>query len=95
MEILTKENLVGAKAAPTAISRTFTLLLREPGFLSKDLLLPPRLRWKIVRRWGRGSKPDPEYFGGFQRGVFVRGGNLNNWGGARTGCNNYFCVKSL
>ena len=20
------------------------------------------------------------------------GGNLNNWGGARTGCNNYFCV---
>ena len=27
-------------------------------------------------------------FGGFQRGVFVRGVNLNNWGGARTGCNN-------
>ena len=26
--------------------------------------------------------------GGFQRGVLVRGANLNNWGGARTGCNN-------
>ena len=26
---------------------------------------------------------------GFRKGVFVRGGgNLNNWGGARTGCNN-------
>ena len=25
---------------------------------------------------------------GFQRGVFVRGEDLNNWGGARTGCNN-------
>ena len=24
---------------------------------------------------------------GFQRGVFVRGGDLNNWGRARTGCN--------
>ena len=29
MEILTKENLAGAKTAPTAISRTFTLLLRD------------------------------------------------------------------
>ena len=28
MEILTKENLVGAKVAPTAISRTFTPLLK-------------------------------------------------------------------
>ena len=32
MEILTDENLVGAKTAPTAISRTFTPLLRETRF---------------------------------------------------------------
>ena len=25
------------------------------------------------------------------KGAFVRGGNLNNWGRARTGCNNYVC----
>ena len=30
METLTKENLVGAKTAPTATSRTFTPLLRDP-----------------------------------------------------------------
>ena len=29
MEILTKDNLVGAKTAPTAVSRTFTPLLNE------------------------------------------------------------------
>ena len=32
MEILTKESLVRAKTAPTAISRTFTPLLRETRF---------------------------------------------------------------
>ena len=32
MEILTKENLVGAKTAPTAVSRTFTPLVRETRF---------------------------------------------------------------
>ena len=32
MEILTKENLVGAKTATTAVSRTFTPLLRETRF---------------------------------------------------------------
>ena len=32
MEILTKENLVGAKTAPTAISRTFTPLVRRIRF---------------------------------------------------------------
>ena len=26
----------------------------KPGLLSRDSLLPPRTRWKIVRRWGRG-----------------------------------------
>ena len=38
-EILTKENLVGAKIAPTAVSRTFPPLVRGgkvSGFLSKD-----------------------------------------------------------
>ena len=38
MGILTKDNLVGAKAASTAISRTFTLLLQ--GKPSQDLPLP-------------------------------------------------------
>ena len=32
MEILTKENLVGAKIVPTAVSRTSTPLLRETRF---------------------------------------------------------------
>ena len=32
MEILTKEDLVGAKTAPTAVSMTFTPLLREIRF---------------------------------------------------------------
>ena len=54
METLTKENLVGAKTAPNAISSTFTLLLRKPGLLSKDSLLPPRIRWNIGRRLGVG-----------------------------------------
>ena len=31
-EILTKENLVGAKIAPTAVSRTFTPLVRGIRF---------------------------------------------------------------
>ena len=34
MEILTKENLVRAMSAPTAISRTFTPLLREGNQVS-------------------------------------------------------------
>ena len=62
MEILTKENLVGAESAPTAISRILTPLTEaKPGFLSKDSLLPPRIRWKIVRRWGQGSIRDPAF----------------------------------
>ena len=28
--------------------------------LDKDSLLPPRIRWQIVRRWGRGSNRDLE-----------------------------------
>ena len=54
MEILTKENLVGAKLLPLqfpGLSRPFQ---GKPGFLGKDLFLLPRIRWKIVRRWGRG-----------------------------------------
>ena len=64
MEILTEENLVGARTAPTAISRTVIPLVtvRETRFLSKDSLLPPRMRWKIGRRWGWGSNRDPDFF---------------------------------
>ena len=32
MEILPKENLVGAKTAPTAVSRTFTPLVKDTRF---------------------------------------------------------------
>ena len=57
MEILTEENLVGAKTAPTGIPMTFT---GESGFLTKDFLLPPRIRWKVIRRWRWGSHRDPD-----------------------------------
>ena len=43
MEILTKEDLVVARTAPTAISRDFHSLSKE----SKVSLI----RWKIIRRW--------------------------------------------
>ena len=39
MEILTKENLVEAKPAPTAISRTFTPSVRRIRFLFLDQVL--------------------------------------------------------
>ena len=58
MEILTKENLVGS--APTAIARTSAPRVKESGFLTKDSLLPPRIRRKIIRRWGWESNRDPE-----------------------------------
>ena len=35
----------------------------------------------------KGSSQKSAYFRGFQSWVFVRGGDLNNWGRARTGCN--------
>ena len=54
MEILAKENLVRAKTAPTAVSRTFNHLVKETGFLRKDSLLPQKIRWKINRHWGVG-----------------------------------------
>ena len=47
LERKTKENLVGAKTARTVLSR-----FSRPY---KDSLLPPRLKWKIGRRWGWGS----------------------------------------
>ena len=30
------------------------------GFITKDSVLQPRMRWKIIRRWGQGSTWDPE-----------------------------------
>ena len=41
MKILTKENRVGAKSAPTAISRTFTPLERRVRFLVATFLSDP------------------------------------------------------
>ena len=42
MEVLTEENMVEAKTAPTAASRSFTPLVRESSFLCKDSLLPQK-----------------------------------------------------
>ena len=64
MDIITEENLVGAKTAPTAISRTCAPFVRKSGFLTKDSLLPLGIRWKIIRCWGRGSNRDPDFFKG-------------------------------
>ena len=52
----TKENLVGAKNCPR-LSLPYS---GKPGFFTKDSLLPPRIRCKIVRRWGWGSNRNPE-----------------------------------
>ena len=57
MEILTKENLVGAKTAPTAISRTFTPLARRislPYFLCKDFSFWTMLKKQNRQTWGLG-----------------------------------------
>ena len=43
MEMLTKENLVGAETAPTAISMTFTALARETRFPYQEVLNPTPL----------------------------------------------------
>ena len=41
MEILSKENLVGAKLAPTAVFQDFQSLTKQKsGFVIKDSLLP-------------------------------------------------------
>ena len=61
MEILTKENLVGAKAAPTAISKDLHSLTKGNQFsLVRIHFSHPRIRWKLVRSWGWGSKRDPD-----------------------------------
>ena len=47
MEILTRENLVVTRAAPTPASKTFRPLGKENylvGFLTKAYLLPPSKR---------------------------------------------------
>ena len=63
MEILTKENLVGAKISPTAVSRAFTpLLLSKENQVSlvRTFLSQPGSESKINRRGGWGWKNDPE-----------------------------------
>ena len=41
---------------PCHRSRTASSLEKgEAGVFTNDFLLPPRIRWKIVRRWGFGS----------------------------------------
>ena len=54
-EILTKENLVGAKTVPTAISRTFTSLVKRIRVsIVRTFLSAPGSEGKIGRlgRWG-------------------------------------------
>ena len=61
MEILTKENLVGAKIAPTAVSRTFTPLLKgDQVSLVRTFLSDPGSERKISRLGGWGWKNDSE-----------------------------------
>ena len=54
MEILTNEKLVGAKTAPTAISRTFIRVLWETRFLSKDSPLPTQYQMENHQILGSG-----------------------------------------
>ena len=59
---------------------------------------PHKKTWNFLytnRARQSGKKRNPNLIRGFQMGVFVSGGNLNNWGRPRTGCNNLLCVKSL
>ena len=58
-----------------------------------DTFLPRGRAKNLARNLRQISATPPSQ--GLPKGVFVRGGNLNNWGGPRTGCNNEFCVKSL
>ena len=41
-------------------SRQTPLPLQFPRLSLPDSLLPPRIRWKITRRWGPGSNRDPD-----------------------------------
>ena len=64
MEILTKENLVGTKTAPAAVSRTFTPLLRRNQVsLVSTFLSDPGSESKISRLRGWGWKNDPDELG--------------------------------
>ena len=60
--VLVQENLVGAKTAPTAISRTFTPLARETRFslvrIHKDP--QPESHGKSADGGDRWSNPDPD-----------------------------------
>ena len=66
MEILTKENLVGAKNCSHCSFQDFHYLTKGNQLSlvrsCKDSGLPPRIRWKIGRRWGWGSNRDLERF---------------------------------
>ena len=76
--MLTKENLVGAgqKLLPLQFSGLPLPYSAKPGFLRKDSLLPPRIRWEIGRRWGAGSNRDPDFLASF-KGCSCRGQKLN------------------
>ena len=61
MEILTKENLVRAKSAPTVVSQDFhSLTMGNQVSFVRILFSHPESDGKIVRRWGRGSNRDPD-----------------------------------
>ena len=62
MEILTKENLVGARTALTEISRTFTRSKEKLGFLSKDASFRSKFRKSNQQTWGWGWKNDSDYW---------------------------------
>ena len=54
IEILTKKNLVGAKTAPTAISRTFTPLLRRIRFPLQGFTSPTQNQMEYRQTLGSG-----------------------------------------
>ena len=54
MEILTNKNLVEAKVAPTAVSRTFTPLVRETRFPYYRFSFPTQTRMENCQTLGLG-----------------------------------------
>ena len=56
MEILTEENLVGTKTAPTAGSRTFTPLPRETRFPLREFISPTQNLMESQQTLGVGGQ---------------------------------------
>ena len=60
MEVLTEESLVGAETAPTAISRTFTPLMRRIGAPHSGFASLTQKQMQNQQTCGLGWKHDPD-----------------------------------